>query len=70
MGDVIKLPTAATSFYTIRRAGKYWAVVLVTPCTHKALRTVLSRWADRESAFAHATVSAQQTHTPFKVGAK
>ena len=22
MGDVIKLPTAATSFYTIRRAGK------------------------------------------------
>ena len=38
MGNIVKLPTAATTYYTIQRFGKSWGKVLVTPTEAKALR--------------------------------
>ena len=67
MGQVIKLPTAATTYYTIQRAGKRWAMVLVTPTAGKSLRTKLAWFHDRESAFAAAKITAAQMQCPFQV---
>ena len=66
MGNIVKLPTAATTYYTIQRFGKSWGTVLVTPTEAKALRTVLCRHPDRESAFAHAKITAARMLCPFK----
>lgn len=68
-GTVHKLPTAATSFYTVRKAGRFWDVVLVTPSEPRPIKTALYRLADRESAIAHAKVVAERTLRPFKEGA-
>ena len=63
---VIQLPTAATSFYTVQKRGKGWAVLLVTPCGSKPIRTALRFWADRESAIADGKDAAELTQRPFK----
>jgi len=39
--NVIELPSAATSFITIRKAPRGWNVMLTTPAGPKALSTVL-----------------------------
>ena len=64
-GNIIKLPTAATTYYTIQRAGKRWAMVMVTPTAGKSLRTKLAWFHDRESAFAAAKITAAQMQCPF-----
>ena len=69
MADPVKLPTAATSFYTLRRAGTFWDVVLVTPCGgKKTLRTALRRFTDRASAEAEGATIASKAMRPFKGG--
>jgi len=67
---VTKLPTAPTSFYTTRKAGKGWAVLMVTPVGTKSIRSTLARYADRESAVAHAKVIADMMQRPFVEGGK
>jgi len=64
--NVIELPSAATSFITIRKARPGWNVVLTTPAGPKALRTVLHRAADREAAIAKGQDIAATMMRPFK----
>ena len=70
MSNVAKLPTAATSYYTVRKAGMFWDVVLVTPMPRRNLRTALYRHADRERAMEHGRHIAAEMHRPFKGRAK
>lgn len=69
MAKIIKLPTAATSYYTIHKAGHAWDVVLVTPCGNKPIRTALYRLPDRESAMAYGEDIAGKAMRPFKARA-
>lgn len=44
MNNVVKLPTASPTRVEVRRAGKAWAVQLVTPVDGgKPIRTTISR---------------------------
>lgn len=70
MSNITKLPTAATSYYTVNKAGRYFDVVLITPCPGKSLKTRLRRWSCRVSAIADAKVTAGLTKRPFKIGGK
>ena len=66
MSNVTKIPSAATSYYTVQKAGRYFDVVLVTPCPGKAIKTRLYRHPDRASALAHGQEVAGQMQRPFK----
>lgn len=66
MSNVEKLPTAASSYYTLHKAGKAWDVVLVTPCGTRPLKTRLYRFPTREAAEAHGQAVAAKMLRPFK----
>ncbi len=66
MAVIVKIPTAATSFYTVRKSGKAWAVVLVTPCGSKNLATKLCTFADQAAAIDYAKAAADRAQRPFK----
>lgn len=68
-GTVTRLPSAATSYYTVRRSGRYWAVMLVTPAPGKALRTKLRSYSDPAAANADAIETAARMKRPFRGGA-
>jgi hypothetical protein len=65
MSIVTKLPTAATSYYTVNKAGRYFDVVLVTPCPIKNLKTRLYRFTDMNAAIQHGQDTAAQMRRPF-----
>jgi len=65
-GKVHMLPTAATSYLTVHRAGKNWAVVLVTPCPGQNLRTRLRIYTDRTAAIEDGKATAARMLRPFK----
>jgi len=65
---VTRLPTAAPSYYTVRKAGRAWAVEIVTPCPIKALRTAIARFADRGEAIAYGEKRAAELGRPFRIG--
>lgn len=67
---VTHLPTAATSYYTVRRSGRWWAVELVTPAPVRALRTKLRSFSEREAAEADARSIAARMKRPFKIGGR
>lgn len=65
--QIVKHPNAARSYYTVRKAGRFWAVVLVTPIgTGRSLRTAIARSADREAAMAYGAEIAALVERPFK----
>lgn len=65
--NILKLPTAAVSYYTVNKRGKEWAVVLVTPVDGmKPVKTALWRVRDREMAIAHGKQVASKMQRPFK----
>lgn len=66
MNNIAKLPTAATSYFTVHKAGPYFDVVLVTPCPGKNLKTKLYRFADRGEALECGAEIAARQHRPFK----
>ena len=66
MDNVTRLPTAAETFLTVRKARGSWAVVLETPCPGKPLRTPLYLAADRETALAKGREVAARMRRPFK----
>jgi len=66
--NVTRLPTAAKSYFTIRKARGGWQVVLATPAGPKVLRTALLWAADRETAHAKGQAIAAQRQRPFKAG--
>ena len=66
MSEITKLPSAATSYYTVNKSGRYFYVVLVTPCPGKAIKTRLYRCPDRASALALGKEIADRMQRPFK----
>lgn len=67
---VTRLPTAATSYYTVRKSGRWWAVELVTPAPVRALRTKLRSFSDQQAAEADARETAARMQRPFKIGGR
>ena len=72
MSNVTKLPTAATSYLTVNKSGRFWNVVLVTPCPGGPLKTVLYGVTDRDLAIEQGHKTAAKMQRPFKAkgGAK
>ncbi len=66
IASVSKLPTAATSYYTVHKAGRYYDLVLVTPCGAKPYKTRLRRFYDRESAVSEGKTTAERAQRPFR----
>jgi hypothetical protein len=66
MSNVTKLPTAATSYLTVNKSGRFWNVVLVTPCPGRPLKTVLYSISDREHAIEQGQRTAAKMQRPFK----
>lgn len=64
------LPTAATSYYTIRKSGQWWVVELVTPSPVRSLRTKLRSFSDRAAAEADARETAARVKRPFRIGGR
>lgn len=67
---VTHLPSAATSYYTVRKSGRYWAVELVTPAPGRPLRTKLRSYGDPAAANADAVETAARMKRPFKSGGR
>jgi hypothetical protein len=63
---ITQLPTAATSFYTVRKVRGGWGVLLVTPCPDKNRTTHLYTSPDRATAIQHGKATAEQVQRPFK----
>ncbi len=61
------LPTAATSFYTVRKVRGGWGVRLVTPSGGKDLTTHLYTLPDRDAAIDHGKATAARVQRPFKL---
>lgn len=70
MSNVTKLPTAATSYYTVQKAGRHFDVVLVTPCPGKDIKTRLYRLPEKQYAHDVARNIAADLKRPFKIGGK
>ncbi|TGS15911.1 hypothetical protein EN852_009770 [Mesorhizobium sp. M2E.F.Ca.ET.209.01.1.1] len=67
---ITRLPTAATSYYTVRKSGRNWAVELVTPAPGRPLRTKLRSYSDPAAANADAAETAKRMARPFKIGGR
>jgi len=68
MDNVTKLPTAATSYYTVNKAGRWYYVTLVTPIEGaRPLKTRLYAFDDRASALEYGARTAERMKRPFKV---
>lgn len=70
MSNVLPLRKRSTSYYAVRRAGREWAVVLVTPvaaaAASGALRTALSYFPTRDGAISTARSYAVKALLPFR----
>lgn len=69
MSNVVRLPSAAVSYYTVRKFPNpgWWSVVLVTPIPGRpSLVTRLCQWNDREVAIAEAKRAAERAKRPFR----
>lgn len=66
MGEIIKHPSAATSYLTINKAGGFFYVVLVTPGPRKSLKTRLAGFSDLATAIEHGKAGAKRMQRPFR----
>lgn len=66
MNNVTRLPTAATSYYTVHKARNGFDVVLVTPCGRRNIKTRLYRLCDEQYAHDVAREIAKDMKRPFK----
>lgn len=68
MSNVTKLPTAATSYYTVNKRGSWFNVTLFTPVEGmKPIRTALYGFSDRDAAIEHGKETAARMKRPFKM---
>lgn len=67
MNNVTKLPTAATSYYTVCKSGDRFDLVLVTPCGRGNIKTRLYRVCEEQYAQDMAREIAKDMKRPFKV---
>jgi hypothetical protein len=71
MAQIIGLPTAAKSFIRVGRAGRGWAVTLVTPRPPaRALSTRLAKFGNYQSAKAHAEATGLGMQRPVRLPSK
>lgn len=63
---VTRIPSCASSYYTVRKQGRLWVIQLVTPAPGRAVRTSLSYCADLEGALAFGRATATRMHRPFR----
>ena len=66
--NVTQLPTAATSYLALNKAGGLWHVALVTPFGAKFLKTVLFAYSEKAAALAAGKSAAARMQRPFKEG--
>jgi hypothetical protein len=67
MTNVLRLPTAATSYIQMRKAGDRWAIEIVTPMPGRPLRTPLATCGHFETALAFATETAEKKKRPLRL---
>ncbi|MBM1309076.1 hypothetical protein JQT66_04410 [Sulfitobacter mediterraneus] len=67
MSDIINLPTAAPSYYTVHKSGPLFSVFLITPCGSQKLKTRLCDFRDRDSAIEFGREVAATQKRPFKI---
>jgi hypothetical protein len=68
MAEIVKLPSAATSYLTVSNAGGFFYVVLVTPFPGKALKTRILGFNDHATAIEAGKATAIKMQRPFKEG--
>ena len=67
MSIVTKLPTAAKSYYTVNKAGRFYYVVLVTPVEGgRPIKTRLYRVTEKQYAYDMAREIAKDAQRPLK----
>ena len=67
MSNVVPLRSArSSSFYSVRRAGAAWAVVLITPLAEKSLRTTLTYHGTKADAQDYGRKVARVAMLPYK----
>jgi hypothetical protein len=67
MSNIVKLRTAAKSYYTVHKAGRYFDVVLVTPIPGKNIKSRLYRVTEEQYAHDLARKVAASRMRPFKL---
>ncbi|NCO22688.1 MAG: hypothetical protein GW905_11970 [Rhodobacterales bacterium] len=67
MSNIIKLPTAPQTYYTVNKIGPWFDVVLVTPCPGKNIKTRLVGFRFRHLAIERGKQMAAEAKRPFKV---
>lgn len=67
MNNVQKLPTAATSYYTVQKVGNCWFTVLVTPTGGNPIRTKICKFASHEAAIARTNELAAELQRPVRL---
>jgi hypothetical protein len=70
MSNVVNLPTAPQTYYTVHKTGPWFDVVLVTPCPGKNLKTRLHGFRFRHLAIERGKEMAAQAKRPFKIRGK
>lgn len=66
--NTVPLPSAATSFYTVRKVPGGWGVILATPSGYgRTLTTHLYTSPDRDAAIHHGQAVAARMQRPFKL---
>ncbi len=65
--QVVRLPTAATSYIQLRKSGDRWAIEIVTPMPGKPLRTPLATCGHFETALAFAKETAEKKKRPLRL---
>lgn len=71
MAEIVKLPSAATSFLTVSNEGGFFYVVLVAPFSgkaRKALKTRILGFSDHATAIEAGKAAAIKMQRPFKEG--
>lgn len=65
--SITRLPTEATSYYTVRKVRGGWGFALVTPCLGKDLTTVLYILPGRDAAIAYGMARAARANRQFRL---
>lgn len=67
MTNIVRLPSAATSYIQLRKSGARWSVELVTPMPGKPLRTPLATCGHFDTAVAFAKETAEKKKRPLRL---
>jgi len=68
--DIVKLPTARTSYFTVRKGRGGWSVLLVTPIPigRRTMSTTLAKLRTFDDAVGYATHHGRLQQLPVRIG--